>query len=451
MPLLLRKAYPATQPRRDHAAKAFNPSEPRDDKGRWVHTPAYGMEHGPLWEAAGHPHIKFERMDDGAFEFWGQDDDLTGNPLSFDSYEEALAHGERMIPVEATEDSARAAVQAALDHEWQALGPRPEPKSLLHLDEIRSQLQAWDDRAEELREREESIRRQYGLGPLDPSVHNPPVLVPGVGHLHIAKSNDHWKDEARDNIGRWTDGPSSGSAAAGNGAAVAGGDAPTDSGLKDNRPVAPIRQPAKSEDELYAQAHKALDEFLSHLDKGQGIAAKAGAETVDTSKLPKEHVADAINGAIDGDGDKFIVAPIKGRERAREKVDLDYGGDWSRVKDVVRGTYVASSADSARQLAEMAQKHLDVVEVKDRFSKPTEAGYRDMNLSVRLPSGHVAELQVNVRPMLAAKAKAHGLYEEQRSLQGKAEAGHPPSPGDTERLKNLIEAQRRIYHSAWEG
>ncbi len=268
--------------------------------------------------------------------------------------------------------------------------------------------------------------------------------------LILLKSGDHWKEEPRvpkgnEGAGQWTKGATGGSGSQQPGVgAKSGAAAPspqTGGGMV-------IRQPVSSEYEVFDQAKKALDEYAEALNRGKGIASQNGADTVDISTVgDSEQRGKMVEEALNGTGDKFIIAPLKSQGRAADKVRNDYGGDWSRIKDIVRGTYLTDSPESARNLLAKMQKSMDVVDVKDKFKKPTDAGYRDMNVVVRLPSGHLAEFQINVRAMLQAKEAAHHLYAEQQSIERK---GASATPEDSARLEELLHAQRAIYHPAWE-
>ena len=55
---------------------------------------------------------------------------------------------------------------------------------------------------------------------------------------------------------------------------------------------------------------------------------------------------------------------------------------------------------------------------KDRFGKPFENGYRDLQLNVEL-EGFVGELQLNLRRIIEVKAKAHTIYEVERVIEAK--------------------------------
>lgn len=149
-------------------------------------------------------------------------------------------------------------------------------------------------------------------------------------------------------------------------------------------------------------------------------------------------------------GGTFKATPLKGTTRAVDKIVSDYGGDPGRIKDVVRGTIVVDSLDAARAAMEQLLGRFEVLPQGRRDwldpSVQTPDGYRDAKFNV-LIGGHVAEVQINLPQMLAAKKQAHPLYVEVERLRREAEAR-----GDTEvpaHVLALQQQQRAIYDAAW--
>jgi hypothetical protein len=164
----------------------------------------------------------------------------------------------------------------------------------------------------------------------------------------------------------------------------------------------------------------------------------------------------AIMTAAAGDGVRAIVAPLKGEGRATAKVEGDYGGDWGKLKDMVRGTLaVRTLADlpAAIERAKAAGVKF-AAEPKNNFANPTTAGYRDINALVELPNGVVAELQFNTEAMLVAKEEAHDFYARAAELERKNGTATPdgewPSEDKAE-WESLLEKQRAIYDAAWQA
>ena len=171
----------------------------------------------------------------------------------------------------------------------------------------------------------------------------------------------------------------------------------------------------------------------------------------------------------------FTPAPLKGRDRAVEKVKKEYGGDARHLVDIVRASIVLDSEDLIVALLSHLRKHfwgdtvpaflgpskssprqrtptkaqllptsstskrgkslgrtlrrfisgfsdppepqVTVVRYKDRFTHPTFSGYRDALLNLRIPLGgndgdaFLVELQIHHKTFIAQKAETHSYYE----------------------------------------
>lgn len=202
-------------------------------------------------------------------------------------------------------------------------------------------------------------------------------------------------------------------------------------------------QAFQSERALYAAAKKALPKFTHLLD---GIVGQAGGSRVAS-----------VDEALQKPGVATLIAPLKGKERARQKVAADYGGDWSQLRDVIRGTIAVDSASELRQIVHALQaRHVEIVQrPKDRFTHPTPEGCRDVLLVIRIPdTDMLAELQIHLKPMLAAKTLGHQTYETIRHLKAKYMEDSGPSDRwseeDREAFQQALQKSRGIYAEAWQ-
>jgi hypothetical protein len=205
------------------------------------------------------------------------------------------------------------------------------------------------------------------------------------------------------------------------------------------------KQPYKTWDELTKHGEEGLTEFKSALD---GVAKKLGLRT---DKAKPDEMDESDISSKDG----FVfVAPLKGEARAKEKVEGEYGGDWSQVRDVIRATITVSSMAEIRStMAAVAAAGLLLAQKpKDKFTNPTPEGYRDLNTIVKLPNGMVAELQYHLKPITAAKATAHKDYEVSRSLSAKYGEDAPSeawSDEDHAEFHQALKRQKDTYSAAW--
>jgi len=178
-------------------------------------------------------------------------------------------------------------------------------------------------------------------------------------------------------------------------------------------------QPVKSLDELYDRARAeepAFRAMVEHIAEATGSKPKFGPE---------------VGGSI-----------LKTRESSERKLKDELGGDFTKLRDVLRGTVVGDSVEKTRDAAAafIAKQGDNVLRVKDRHVGSSPSGYRDILVNFRTPGGLVAELQFNSKAMTQAKEEqGHKLYDSIRtgSLAGKS-------------FDELQEMARTIYEKAYQ-
>jgi hypothetical protein len=195
-------------------------------------------------------------------------------------------------------------------------------------------------------------------------------------------------------------------------------------------------------------------------------SAKVGRPSFDetyakapAAKQEVDAVADDIARGADG---RVAKAPIKSRARALEKINNDYGGDPTKIKDLARNTIVVRSDRIDSVANELAARGANVKRI-DAASNPM--GYSGVNATLPTKSGLTAEIQVNSPEMIYAKepepiarsilgdadydaiaaktgvpgGQGHALYEQYRQL--------PPDSPEAGRLAE----QSRAYYDAVRG
>ena len=206
------------------------------------------------------------------------------------------------------------------------------------------------------------------------------------------------------------------------------------------------RQPVNDERSLYRVSKRGLADMKQWLDEGNGICDQLGHTTMQVGP------DDADMGKPGG---MLFIAPLKGKKRARQKVRDDYGGDWSKLLDTVRCTIAVDTLDDLHKTAEALKAGgLQLAKKpKDRMTKPTAEGYRDIMMNVRLKNGMVAEVQLHLKSMLPAKTIGHHHYNVTRELIGKHGDTNPVNwpPEDNHAYSAAIDAQRTVYKSAWDA
>ncbi len=155
------------------------------------------------------------------------------------------------------------------------------------------------------------------------------------------------------------------------------------------------------------------------------------------------NIASATNGAEK-------IAPLKNQNTAVGKSEGEYGGDHSRLVDICRASIIYNSYKDLMEGLGKSKDMLNLVREKDRFAKPTPAGYRDILLNVKLSNGHIAELQLHLQQIMDVKdVDGHRLYEEIRLLERAAkEAARALTPEEAAKVDKLLEESRTFYDAA---
>lgn len=162
----------------------------------------------------------------------------------------------------------------------------------------------------------------------------------------------------------------------------------------------------------------------------------------------------SVNEIADTIGASVEYGDIKHRNRAEQKTAIDYRGDTSKINDLLRTTLEADSLEQAQAILAETGARFQIIKNKNALDPSIESpyvgGYRDAKLVVITPEGAKAEVQVNLKPMLEAKHKAHRLYDQWRNIDAKVvEQGGVPTPAQRAELQRLEAAQRAIYEPAW--
>lgn len=236
-----------------------------------------------------------------------------------------------------------------------------------------------------------------------------------------------------------------------------------------------VPQPVQSWEDLETKGKEGLEQFKDMLGK---VAQSLGLET---GKRPQsfDHAVNSENEKAKSEGrapksldeadymlpdhwdnDKgfLFMGPLKGKDRAEEKVRTDYKGDWSQLRDMVRATIaVPGLAQIPKVLSELKAQGIHLAQKpKNNLVKPLPGGYRDLNMIVKLPNGLLAELQVHVKPMTLAKEKGHKDYETTRSIEAKyKEKGLEKdkskwSDEDRDAHAAAMAKQEKTYGDAWD-
>lgn len=271
-------------------------------------------------------------------------------------------------------------------------------------------------------------------------------------------------DHPRDNSGQFTSGGGGGSAPA-LGRATAAISAPA-AATAQTAPKAPVQ---KKSQELVATkppeapaaprgAEKHLegkinDKEINKLPKDKRQEFKSMYEKAAANK----DAFDDINTQIAKDlGGKAAIVPLKGMERAVEKITKSYNNDPSKIRDLLRTTIEVNSLKDVNSAVEKIKANYgEPAKYRNLLDPNTESlggsGYRDINMVVEI-NGSYAEIQVNLPAMLEAKDKGHKYYEEVRVIVENAEVEKRPLTADEQEKVNAANNEMKaLYDAAWDS
>lgn len=117
------------------------------------------------------------------------------------------------------------------------------------------------------------------------------------------------------------------------------------------------------------------------------------------AKREIDELADRVAGEFGG---TVAKAPLKGKQRALQKIAQDYDGDASRITDIARNTIVVP-ADKVSDVTERLRQ--SGAKVKIVAAEADDLGYSGANSKLKTGSGITGEIQVNSPEMIFAKEK----------------------------------------------
>ena len=197
------------------------------------------------------------------------------------------------------------------------------------------------------------------------------------------------------------------------------------------------------------------------------VAAKAGG------KVPRQntHNLDTLYGeaaaadkvlkqmtraVAESTGGTAVFPPsggLKGRKRAKEKIEVELDGDASLLMDISRSSIEYDDVDQVYQALEfILHQGYEVVRVKDRALEPLPSGFWDIHLNVCMPNGHIAELQLHLKEIRQYSIlKGHDLYVQIRDMEARAvRENRQLTLEEQVTIDQFNCEQRRVYQAAFQ-
>jgi hypothetical protein len=187
-----------------------------------------------------------------------------------------------------------------------------------------------------------------------------------------------------------------------------------------------------------AEAPRQTSNDLDRLYRDAGVAQQQLTELT-------QAVASELGGHV------VIPEKLKGRARAEEKIGSDYQGENARITDLARSSIEFDHPRQIEAAVQRIRERAEVVRIKDRFKNPVE-GYRDVMMNVRMPHGHVVEIQLHLKAILEVKnGPGHALYEQIRTIKACAKLdGRELTTEEKQQIGRLIREMTGLYDRAYE-
>ena len=182
------------------------------------------------------------------------------------------------------------------------------------------------------------------------------------------------------------------------------------------------RQSVNTKDELFLKACEANGYMLDWLNRGRGLDKQLGLRRVDLNPNDLE----GFFREFDKPGAVLVFPSMKGEDRATEKVETDYDGDWARLVDVIRATIAVERYEDL-QIVVNALRDSGMVLARrpeDSFVKQSAWGFRRLKVNVVYPNGHIGEVQIHLKGIFRVCVQVHKLYRKAQDIAIQAqEAG----------------------------
>src|ERR1017187_219257 len=165
-------------------------------------------------------------------------------------------------------------------------------------------------------------------------------------------------------------------------------------------------------------------------------------------------------------GGKVAEAPLKSRARAMQKIDNEYRGDVSRIKDLARNTIIVPAGKETAALESLMKANPNIKPANVKLTDPASdpLGYSGVIVTVPTKSGLPAEIQINTPEMIFAKEKpevARNILGQETYQRIASQPGLPPGgqghllyeewrslPADSPKAAE-IETRSRAYYDAF--
>jgi hypothetical protein len=162
-------------------------------------------------------------------------------------------------------------------------------------------------------------------------------------------------------------------------------------------------------------------------------------------------IADEIASATGGEA-RYRKEP-KRWQRALDKI-AEHGWDASQLTDLAAGNVeyrtLPDLYDGLREIT--GRSDVTITSYDDRFLAPQDSGYRDIQMTLRMPNGYVVELRLHLQALEKVANWEHVLYEVRRDVKAIAVAdGRDLTDQERAIRDRLLTDAQRYFWDAMQG
>lgn len=132
-----------------------------------------------------------------------------------------------------------------------------------------------------------------------------------------------------------------------------------------------------------------------------------------------------------------------------EKAKIEYNGDLSRLTNIVCSSMICASQGKIQEALALMAREQEVVRSEDRFKRPLADGYGCIMANLRMPNGHICEIDFHLQALVDVKDRIEDLYDEQFEIgRQRLIEDRPFSPYEARRIIELLEEESAAYEKA---
>ena len=145
---------------------------------------------------------------------------------------------------------------------------------------------------------------------------------------------------------------------------------------------------------------------------------------------------------------RAVTPGLKGRVRSTAKARTDYGGDFTKLKDLARATIECTDLAQAKAIVAEIERRTGRKAKRNLLDQNPVDGYRDALFNLEF-DGYTTEMQVHIPEVLKVKHQLHTAYVIRTEIERKARSeNRQPTHAEWLRIDRMNRIMRKFYNAA---